>query len=701
MKRLIGAVVGAFALAGVFPAVGLATPINQTLPTVGGTLQVGGLAICNPGTWTNTANDQNVAPIDYQWFHSTNTSTAIHDGKTNDTYRLLASDANTQLICKETDKDFDDNTTASASSLSSAIVLPRTSLTITHYSNNLTGSIGESLAGVTVSASLVRPTGTGGTRIVASGSAATSSTGTWSIGLTPANPASGPVHGLLDGDTLTTHYAAPAATPGAAVPPDFSYGPDTPVIFGGNQSSVAPDGSKVVSSATFGGCSTVKFKIDGTTDATTPSGRDCQFTPASALTDANHVQVSLSSTPTLSGASQFASGLTTNDDVGLLGMTNGAPTCAGDLVIGIVTCNNLNSGSFAVSRNGGAAVALTTTPDPSFPGSFYGSAVLTGLKTSDLVTLDETAPAATTRHLTSLHLVTLRVDIGSGISGSCQPNEEFYAYGVLCPSSGTFTTSLFGGTQLVDDRSGGSTLVNVPSLSNLIPSPDDLIQTGNFTAYGDLFSAGTPAQTLTATKSVQLTIRPHGSAASVFSSAMTGATDSDGAFENVAVSGLAAGRFFASWLLTDSHGDTETTGTLFAVQTAGVAAAAPAVTSTAPLATTAPVATSIGSAATAHRAPLVITLVRCIQRAHRQHGRNVSRTTCRLSRLRTESRALAVTLTRGHTRFAQGTAMLRGRVARVDLPGLRRLRAGRYLLTITARRHGHRVVVFRHMVTMS
>jgi hypothetical protein len=81
---------------------------------------------------------------------------------------------------------------------------------------------------------------------------------------------------------------------------------------------------------------------------------------------------------------------------------------------------------------------------------------------------------------------------------------------VLCPSSGTFGAEP-GRAGIADDRSGGLTEVSVPNLTDLIPAQGAAIAGGSFTAYADLANTfGTAARILAQTKSVHLTMRPHG-----------------------------------------------------------------------------------------------------------------------------------------------------------------------------------------------
>lgn len=169
-----------------------------------------------------------------------------------------------------------------------------------------------------------------------------------------------------------------------------------------------------------------------------------------------HVQVS-STNPSYRDANNgSSSNLTTVADVGLLGASQAPPTCTGDLVSGQVVCSNLNAGTFAVSRNSGTPVPLTTSPAP-YSAGYQGTTFLPGLKSGDVVTLDETGSGATTRDLTTLHVSTLRADVAANgsASGVCQPGQAVGGGypGSACSSSGQFSTS-YGYPSEVDDLSG-------------------------------------------------------------------------------------------------------------------------------------------------------------------------------------------------------------------------------------------------------
>ncbi|MCA1689636.1 MAG: hypothetical protein LC720_04100, partial [Actinobacteria bacterium] len=328
--------------------------------------------------------------MDYKWFRD-NTSTQVFDATNgfNNAYTPAAADLGHSLICQETVMDFSTPGGAqlTADSAPSGPTVPTPGVAITQYSPAVSGDIGESVAGVTVTVGLQRATGVGtATREVASGTATTNADGVWIAILKPVEPASGPSHGFgvpggfgLPGDQMTTHYAPPAAAPATTVPLDHTFGGYF-VNFAGGPSTISADGSTVFALA--GPCTSVAVVVDGVPHATSasPSGAPgpsfgCSFAPVPHVTDADHVQVAvLRQVPdafALGPASSVAN-LTTVSDVGLLGVARssfnftsgaGSPTCSGDLVSGQVTCSNLSGATFSVARNGAAPVALATQPE--------------------------------------------------------------------------------------------------------------------------------------------------------------------------------------------------------------------------------------------------------------------------------------------------------------------------------------------------
>jgi hypothetical protein len=424
---------------------------------------------------------------------------------------------------------------------------PGPNVSVSYYSTAVHGNLMEAVGGVSAEVTLSREDN-GSPREIATATATSNGSGLWRATLTKPAGVAGLVSGVSAGDLLSVHYVPPY--PGVPVPPDFSGVVAAPVSV-----QISADGTSALMGPLYA-LYDPYLRVDGhAVNATSCDGLGCHFTLSPPVTDASEVQGVDRSTPF------------TTAQAGLLG-ASAPPTCNADRVTRVVSCGPLNAGSFTVSVDGGAPVPLTSSM---VGNAIEGTATIASLKAGDRVTLEEASPTPTTRPLTTLHVGILRLDVdGSGVSGICQPNQQIQppASGVLCSAAGVYPTAVNGGTTERDDRSGGSTSVSIPSLTNLIPAQDASLASGTFTAYADISAtAGTSAQVLAETKSVRLTIRPHGSTKLVVNELMTLTSDSDSAYAYAPVTSLPAGRYYADWELTDINGDHHSGyETLFAVQ---------------------------------------------------------------------------------------------------------------------------------------
>lgn len=708
-RRALVVSVGVLAMYALSAAPAFATATNTGRPMISGAPEVQSQLTCNPGVWVTTSGD-GVVDTDFTWYRNPGNVLVKDSGNGFDNaYSPALADIGGKLTCKETVQDPADGTTNSASSVASGAVTPLPSVTITRFRTIVSGNIGENLSGVKVSLALGRPTGTGSaTAQVATATAITSGNGNWMATLTPTNPSGGPANAFgAANDALSTHYAPPSGSPAATVPAAFTYVEGTigggNVRFQGPLSSISSDGTTITSQISDPGCGSISFVIDGVSHATSgANGSACALGPAAHVTDANHVQASYATQLTSPGGE--LANLVAIDDVGLRGTgTDGAPVCSGDLVTATITCSNLNAAKFSVVRNGAAGVGLTTVPTS--PGSpvFTGTGVLPGLTAGDTVTMDETSPTTTTRHISTLHVATLRVDldVDGSASGDCQANKPIVSGG-LCDPTGSMPDGL-GGTDLFDDLGGGDTVVNIPGLTNLMPAANESIPGSTFGAFGDLAGFGTTAQILAATKSVNLQIVPHAGGSPVFTHEMTPGSDVVGPFEADAVTGITPGRYFANWLLTDSNGDTAAFSDLFVDQPGSTGPTGP----TGQPGTTGP-AGSTGSAGSPGQdgtpgssGPAgppgrdgTSELVKCIvttgsttgHKRKRTGGarkkRPTSRVVCTVTRLTPGAHIVTVTVSRGQTTYAAATTTTTGRTARVRLRNLRLTPHRAYLVTV-------------------
>jgi hypothetical protein len=184
------------------------------------------------------------------------------------------------------------------------------------------------------------------------------------------------------------------------------------------------------------------------------------------------------------------------------------------------------------------------------------------------------------RHLTSLHVAHLRVDlIGDQTvvaSGTCEAGDYWGppvtklpvssavglgigGSGTVCPSTGHATGLPAADLAQTDDFSGGQTVTQVPQIESTAPIQDETLY-GSFVAsaqsglpgpHGAISARGVP---------VALTITRAGSAHRVFHAANVDTA------RGVAVPALAPGSYLATWVLHDAAGDTRTVTTRFVDQ---------------------------------------------------------------------------------------------------------------------------------------
>jgi hypothetical protein len=540
---------------------------------------------------------------------------------------------------------------------------PAASVTVTAFSPTVSGNIGENVAGVGVTVSLVRSGTT-----VATATATTSGSGDWTATLVSTV---GSAHGFAPGgsdplafggaDSLAVHYEPPAASPSTAVPPDLSSG------FGfARNAHIAHDGSAVVGldnrttpDPQGQPCPGLRFIVNGTVEVPTfVHFHECQYTPPSPLGDSDDVQAQ--SATTVGSSTLFAV-----DDLGLPGF-GAIPTCDADLVTGHVTCRRLDTGQFTISHNGGPGQALPTTLRPGPAQEYDGSATVSGLRPGDTLTLRETAPAS--RVLTTLHVRTLQVRMSAGttVGGTCDP-ADWTQFGV-CPSTGQLPTAPPGGSGVVlDDLSGGHITATIGSLTNMVPADNASVSSAGFLSFVDLTGFSSTSAALAQTSSVRLALAPYPSGATVYAHDMQLQRSGGRAYASLAVTSIPARRYTATWTLTDINGDTNQFQTLVVAQpsavlppsqTGGKHQGVPSVTEP----TTGKVCWSVRVKARRHA------------RAH----------TCREVEVPAGASTISVSIRRGHRLLAQGSGAWHGSTLSLKLFSSHRLARRRYLVTVTA-----------------
>jgi hypothetical protein len=254
--------------------------------------------------------------------------------------------------------------------------------------------------------------------------------------------------------------------------------------------------------------------------------------------------------------------------------TSGQPLCTADLRSQRVSCTGLvPSARYTLARTRARGVVQAralqsgTTVFPGFAGR-------TGITGGDTLTLVNAAG----RPLTSLHVSHLRVHLdgaSTAIStGVCEAGQFFGGVvntpplgagigipgvagaGRICPMSGRAAGLPTRNILQIDDRSGGSTRTEVPSILGTAPVQNATLY-GPFVAVVQAGLAGPHNSTIATRVPVSLAITRAGSRRVVFH-----ARDVDTPGGTV-VRGLARGTYFATWVLRDANSDTRTIHTRF------------------------------------------------------------------------------------------------------------------------------------------
>jgi hypothetical protein len=252
----------------------------------------------------------------------------------------------------------------------------------------------------------------------------------------------------------------------------------------------------------------------------------------------------------------------------LLVSPTGFPTCTAFLRIRTVRCSGLVPGArYHLARRG-------RTIGHGRAGS-AGAVTIGGLpvRGGDVVTLINAAG----RHLTSLHVAHLRVDlIGNETavaSGSCQGGDYWGApvskppvsasiglgiagSGTICPASGRAKGLSAADIVQTDDFSGGQTVTQVPQIESTAPIQDETLY-GSFVALAQSGLPGPHGATSARGVPVALTITRAGSRRRVFHAANVDT------LRGVDVPALDPGSYVATWVLRDAAGDTRTLTTRF------------------------------------------------------------------------------------------------------------------------------------------
>jgi hypothetical protein len=573
-------------------------------------------------------------------------------------------------------------------------------VTITRYSDTVSGNVGSATAGIGVSVALVRA----GTTVDTAPSTVTDAAGDWTATFARHAPSDGL-------DVVQVNYS------GTGAPANASYGNangdgTTPGLnFFDSNVSLSSDGltgavlcnnssgvtcASLAAEVTYaaGGSST----SSGSPDATNPDVQDLSFSPAVAPGDAVVITGDFTEPDGSSLVLNVPAPMPGVGDV-LSNQGSQRPVCAADLVLGQVVCGPLATGQYDLLQSRGTAssiAASTTVANSGDPATF----LLSSVKPGDLLTLTahgESAP------ITTDLVDSLRVDetetlgstgaVSSVTGGNCQAGLWFGVLGGsgICPATGVVPANV--PAALEDETSGSATMATPPLIQETSPLEGESVVGPQITAFADL--GGDPSP-------IALSVAPTGGGAPVPVSgnpnSLTGAT----------ISGLLAGtRYTATWTVTDLNGDTVVLESHFIDQpgdsgpigargqsgTAGPegpqgtpGAAGPVGPSGQPGAAGQPgPAGPQGPPGTAVKVLCTTTPVR--KRVGRRL-RTVARTVCTVRQLPVNATVSRVQLklSRGRVVYALGQRSPRAGSAAVRMHGLRRVRSGAYTLTVVVTR---------------
>ena len=463
--------------------------------------------------------------------------------------------------------------------------LPLPMIALRQFSPDVSGNTSIAKAGVAVRVALIRAGD-----FVAEGAGVTRANGSW--GPLALRGPRGATHGLGDDrDELIVEYGPGGPPPdliatGAEGDPFTEAGftdwfdLDTGYELAPNAIALAPCGQIGVVTVTVGGISS------------TPPVPDCQTELDATVVRVPHVsahsQVLLTSEDNRAVSEAAPNGALVKLTVAL-GEPGSAPTlansdvpfepsgipgCTADLRLGTVSCSGLvPSADYTLTRSRGKVVrsghadssGVLLVSDLPGPQPIVGG---------DRLTLRNAAR----RVLTTLHVAHLRVAIDGEetvlASGTCQPGDYWGApltkepsssavgepgstgLGSICPASGSAKGLSDSAIAQADDLSGGLTETSVPALEGEAPLNDATVY-GAFTALAQTGVPTANGGTAPAAASVSLAISPAGSSRVVWHAGNVALP------KGVAVRGLAAGVYRATWIVRDANGDTRTAQTTF------------------------------------------------------------------------------------------------------------------------------------------
>jgi hypothetical protein len=253
---------------------------------------------------------------------------------------------------------------------------------------------------------------------------------------------------------------------------------------------------------------------------------------------------------------------------------SGFPACTADLRAQSVSCSGLvPHARYTLTRSRGRAVARARASRRGLAAFARFPGMASAIRGGDVVTLTNGAG----RVLTTLHVSHLRVDIRgeqTAISGgTCEPGEYYgkplqklpisqaigvgvAGTGTVCSSRGRAAGFPTDDIAQTDDRSGGQTRTEVPTIERTTPIDGETLY-GAFIAIARGGRPGANGSTINDGSPVALTITRASSGRTVFRARNVNTN------AGVAIRGLLPGAYLASWVLRDAAGDTRTVRTGF------------------------------------------------------------------------------------------------------------------------------------------
>ena len=488
--------------------------------------------------------------------------------------------------------------------------LPLPTVSLTQFSNTITGNTETGVAGTTVTVSVVRPAVDGSTFVTSATTPhPTTSSGAWTVTLTghavgddrdeidvdySGSGAPAVTHQvILTGNggnpftesgwtgwtDLDTGYALTngplASTPSVTIGPCFQTGTE---LVGGSVGTV--HGGETPTDFCSTSADTADAPLTGTvtpSDQETVTTNDNRaFQPADAATNPSvpntveNLNGGLVSLTIPVGEPDSASSLFSNPltdpltaATGVPFTPTGFPTCSADLGAQMVTCTGLVPDATYTLIDGAQDVAA--------PADATGTASEPmSISRGDTIQLDNTA----SRAVTTLHMANLKVAIDDSdpstvFFGVCSPGEWLggplaavptnteaggpgvAGNGAACPADGSaagLSTAFLAET---DEFSGGQTLITLPDVAGTAPMSDETLY-GAFTTVADTTGEGLP---------ISLEIDSAGGTP-VFTNSNVDTAN------GVSVPALTPGLYIAFWTVTDPNGDTRTLTTRFIEQSA-------------------------------------------------------------------------------------------------------------------------------------